>query len=66
MGVKLSQRFEEALAFASRLHNSQYKKGTAVPYMAHLMGVAGLALEFEADGNRGNRGRYPIFHRKIG
>ena len=45
----LTDRFEDALAYASRLHRDQRRKGTAIPYVAHLLGVAALALEAGAD-----------------
>ena len=45
----LTDRFDTALAYASRLHRDQRRKGTAVPYVAHLLGVASLALEMGAD-----------------
>jgi (p)ppGpp synthase/HD superfamily hydrolase len=45
----LSKRFEEALAFANQLHQSQRRKGTQIPYMSHLMGVSSIALENGAD-----------------
>ncbi len=41
-------RFEEALVFACRLHAGQRRKGKEVPYIAHLLGVASLALEYDA------------------
>jgi len=44
----LTGRFTDALAYAVRLHASQTRKGTATPYIAHLMAVAGLALEYGA------------------
>jgi GTP pyrophosphokinase len=47
--MALSPRFEEALAFAARLHADQVRKGSGVPYVAHLLGVASLALEHGAD-----------------
>src|SRR5205085_11747027 len=47
--MSLTQRFEEALAFAARLHKSQLRKGTGVPYVSHLLAVAGIALEHGAD-----------------
>jgi (p)ppGpp synthase/HD superfamily hydrolase len=31
--------------YAFRLHRSQVRKGTMIPYMAHLLSVAGLVLE---------------------
>lgn len=41
----LSDRFDEALAYASRLHREQRRKGTEIPYVAHLLSVAALVLE---------------------
>ncbi|MHB1037991.1 MAG: HD domain-containing protein [Pirellulales bacterium] len=43
--MKLSSRFEEALVYAARLHADQQRKGSGVPYVAHLLGVASIALE---------------------
>jgi (p)ppGpp synthase/HD superfamily hydrolase len=45
----LTDRFAQAFAFASVVHASQTPKGTATPYLSHLMGVASLALEHGAD-----------------
>ena len=45
----LTDRFDSALAYASRLHRTQLRKGTAVPYVAHLLAVAAIALENGAD-----------------
>lgn len=42
-------RFEEALAFAAHLHREQLRKGSGVPYVAHLLSVCALALENGAD-----------------
>lgn len=47
--MSLSPRFETALQYAAILHNGQYRKASQIPYIAHLMGVAALALEFGAD-----------------
>jgi GTP pyrophosphokinase len=44
----LSPDFDDALAYASRLHRGQLRKGTTVPYVAHLLGVASIALEHGA------------------
>ena len=44
-GQILSERFEEALVFAARLHANQTRKRSHVPYIAHLLGVAGIVLE---------------------
>lgn len=41
-------RFQTALHCADLWHRGQTRKGTAVPYLSHLLGVASLALEFGA------------------
>ena len=41
----MTDRFDEALAYASRVHRDQRRKGTDIPYVAHLLGVASIALE---------------------
>jgi GTP pyrophosphokinase len=45
----LPARFADAMRYALQLHAAQLRKGTQVPYMAHLLGVASLALEHGAD-----------------
>lgn len=44
--MTLSVHFEEALIFATRLHTGQVRKGTSVPYIAHLLAVAGIVLDY--------------------
>ena len=44
----LSERFSEALTYATHLHAKQVRKGSGVPYIAHLLGVASIALEYGA------------------
>lgn len=41
----LTNRFEEALVYAARLHKKQTRKGSGIPYIAHLLGVTSLVLE---------------------
>ncbi len=41
----LSRRFEEALTYATQVHEGHLRKGSAVPYVAHLLGVCALVLE---------------------
>ena len=43
--MNLSSRFTDALAFAAQLHAGQFRKGTSIPYVAHLLGVASLVIE---------------------
>jgi (p)ppGpp synthase/HD superfamily hydrolase len=42
----LTARFEEALLYATRLHSTQTRKASDIPYISHLMAVASLALEY--------------------
>jgi hypothetical protein len=43
--TKLTSRFERALTLAHRLHRTQLRKGTGIPYISHLMAVSALVLE---------------------
>lgn len=45
----LTSRFEEAMVYAAELHRTQTRKGSRVPYLAHLMSVAALVLEDGGD-----------------
>ncbi|MCC5660213.1 HD domain-containing protein [Nostoc sp. XA010] len=45
----LSERFTTALTYATQLHANQVRKGSGVPYVAHLLGVASIALEYGAN-----------------
>jgi GTP pyrophosphokinase len=47
--MKLSERFTDALTFATQLHTDQTRKGGGVPYISHLLGVASIALEYGAN-----------------
>jgi (p)ppGpp synthase/HD superfamily hydrolase len=38
--------FERALVFATKLHAEQIRKQTNIPYISHLIAVAGLVLEY--------------------
>ncbi|HJQ94300.1 MAG TPA: HD domain-containing protein [Acidimicrobiia bacterium] len=45
----LTQRFDDALVFARQRHQTQTRKGTAIPYIAHLLSTAALVLEAGGD-----------------
>jgi (p)ppGpp synthase/HD superfamily hydrolase len=47
--VKLGPRFLRAFHFAAEKHAGQTRKASTTPYLAHLMGVASLVLEFGGD-----------------
>lgn len=44
-----SPRFHDALIFAARKHARQQRKGTEIPYLAHVLAVASLVLEAGGD-----------------
>lgn len=46
--TNLTKRFEEAVTYAVRVHAGQTRKSTAIPYLSHLLAVAGCALEHGA------------------
>ncbi|HZK79706.1 MAG TPA: HD domain-containing protein [Humisphaera sp.] len=43
-----TDRFQEAVIFAVRLHANQLRKATDIPYVSHLFSVAALAMEHGA------------------
>jgi len=43
------ERFPAALLLAERVHHGQRRKGTGIPYIAHVMAVAALVLEHGGD-----------------
>jgi len=46
---KLGPRLQRAFRYAAEKHAGQTRKQTAVPYLSHLMSVAGLVLEAGGD-----------------
>ena len=45
----LGERYGEALVYAHRLHREQRRKGTAIPYISHLLSVSALVIEHGGD-----------------
>jgi len=43
--IGLSPRFQSALFYACEIHARQKRKGTEIPYISHLLGVASLIME---------------------
>ena len=43
--LTLTRRFDEAFEYAHEIHGGQTRKGTPVPYLGHLMGVASIVLD---------------------
>ena len=40
-----SRRFYDALTFAAHAHRDQVRKGSGVPYLGHILGVASLVID---------------------
>jgi (p)ppGpp synthase/HD superfamily hydrolase len=47
--VQLTERYDQALTYTSGIHREQLRKGTQIPYLAHLMAVSSLVLEAGGD-----------------
>jgi (p)ppGpp synthase/HD superfamily hydrolase len=47
--MQFTERFNEALQYAVQLHAAQVRKVSGEPYVAHLLGVTSLALDYGAD-----------------
>lgn len=57
--VELTQKFESALIYATRLHANQRRKVGDIPYVAHLLAVAALVLD---DGGSENEAIAALLH----
>ncbi len=55
----LSPKFNEALLYSGELHARQRRKGSGIPFMAHLLGVASIVLE---DGGTEEEGIAALLH----
>src|ERR1700742_1058831 len=42
-------RLHAALDYAAEAHQAQARKGTAIPYLSHVLGVASLVIEHGGD-----------------
>jgi (p)ppGpp synthase/HD superfamily hydrolase len=49
MATQLTERYAEAVAYAATAHAAQRRKGTDIPYIAHLLAVSGSVLEAGGD-----------------
>jgi (p)ppGpp synthase/HD superfamily hydrolase len=49
MPLTTTDRFASAMVYAYQVHSGQRRKGTGIPYIAHILGVAALAIEYGAD-----------------
>ena len=44
MDETLTNKLDRAFSYAHEVHDGQFKKGTLVPYLGHLMGVSSIVL----------------------
>jgi (p)ppGpp synthase/HD superfamily hydrolase len=42
---RLTEQFDEALAYTAELHRNQTRKGGGIPYVGHLLSVSSLVIE---------------------
>jgi (p)ppGpp synthase/HD superfamily hydrolase len=49
MALTTTARFASALTYAHDVHQGQRRKGSGIPYIAHVLGVAAIAMEYGAD-----------------
>jgi (p)ppGpp synthase/HD superfamily hydrolase len=49
MALTTTGRFESAMAYAHQVHKDQRRKGTGIPYIAHILGVTSIAIEYGAN-----------------
>ena len=47
--MRLSRQFEKALVYATRIHGGKLRKKTRIPYIAHILGVSAIAMEYGAN-----------------
>jgi (p)ppGpp synthase/HD superfamily hydrolase len=48
MALTTTERFESAMSYAHQVHRHQRRKGTGIPYIAHILGVTAIAIEYGA------------------
>jgi (p)ppGpp synthase/HD superfamily hydrolase len=42
---RLTENFDEAMLYAAQKHRNQTRKGGGIPYLGHLLSVAGYVIE---------------------
>ena len=64
--TQLTTRFDEALIYARTIHEGQKRKGSDIPYFAHLLGVASLTLEAGGSEDQGGHERLEDIRSRFG
>ena len=49
MALVTTTRFAAAMTYAHEVHQNQRRKGTGIPYIAHILGVTAIAIEYGAN-----------------
>ena len=49
MSLITTARFAAAMTYAHEVHHGQRRKGTGIPYIAHVLGVTAIAIEYGAN-----------------
>jgi (p)ppGpp synthase/HD superfamily hydrolase len=49
MALITTTRFATAMTYAHEVHQGQRRKGTGIPYIAHILGVTAIAIEYGAN-----------------
>jgi (p)ppGpp synthase/HD superfamily hydrolase len=49
MALTATDRFAAAMTYAYLVHGGQRRKGSGTPYIAHILGVTALAIEYGAN-----------------
>jgi (p)ppGpp synthase/HD superfamily hydrolase len=50
---RLTSKFVEAVRYAAEKHATQTRKASDIPYLGHLLSVAGLVIEADAESRMG-------------
>jgi hypothetical protein len=67
---RLTDQFAKAMVYAERKHHTQVRKGGDIPYVGHLLSVAGLVInddgsEAQTIADRQESGRPPLVLRPV-
>lgn len=49
MALITTARFASAMTYAHEVHHNQRRRGTGIPYIAHILGVTAIAMEYGAN-----------------
>lgn len=64
--TKFTERLDDALSYASRMHRDQRRRGADIPCVSHLLGVAAIAIENGASEDQGGSTRLEDIRSRFG